>query len=467
MNGQALQKLSPHLCMALLGCVLGCSTGKAPTEPPGRNPITNGSVTWYVDAVNGSTFGDGTTPQTAFNTIQQGANIALPGDTVLVADGTYQNSGAPTLDVKTPGTADAYITYTAAPGAHPVITGDKTYDIVQFETTAQYIVFEGFTVIGDNAEITLAQAQKYEGEPGEYPEYNGNCINATADQSAANQPHHIKILNNIVENCSGAGIGGSADYFTISGNTIYNSAWYNAYGESAIDIYGTYDTNPSDTTTPYKVMITDNFLYGNQEFIPWVKEQKITDGEGIIIDSNYNQAYDPTLGYPSYSGRTLIANNVLYQNGSSAIEVFESAHVDIVNNSTYGNDISSAEPNRGEIGIGNLNDVNVYNNILYSPSGGNPLVLGTACSTCKIDYNLYYGGPVNITGGAMGPHDITADPLYVAPTASAPANVSLKLSPGSPAIGAGTTMLAPPTDIDGNPRPITPGAAVTMGAYSQ
>jgi hypothetical protein len=166
--------------MALLTCVLGCSAGKAPTEPPGTNPITNGSVTWYVDAVNGSTFGDGTSPQTAFNTIQQGANIALPGDTVLVAEGTYQNSGGPTLDIKTPGTADAYITYTAAPGAHPVITGDKTYDIVQFETTAQYIVFEGFTVIGDNAEITLAKAQEYEGDPGEYPEYNGNCINATS-----------------------------------------------------------------------------------------------------------------------------------------------------------------------------------------------------------------------------------------------------------------------------------------------
>lgn len=467
MNVQTIMNASTLSCLTLLACVWGCSTGKAPIEPTGTNPVTNGSVTWYVDAVHGSTFGDGTSPQTAFNTIQQGADIALPGDTVLVADGTYHNSAAPTLDVKTPGTAGAYITYTAAPGAHPVITGDKTYDIVQFETTAQYIVFKGFTVIGDNAEITLAQAQEYEGEPGEYPQYNGNCINATADQSAATQPHHIQILSNIVENCSGAAIAGSADYFTISGNTVYNSAWYDAYGESAIDIFGTYDTDPSDTTTPYRVIITNNIVYGNQEFIPWVKEQKISDGEGIIIDSNYNQAYDSTLGYPSYSGRTLIANNVLYQNGSSAIEVFESAHVDIVNNSTFGNDISAAEPNRGEIGLSDLNDIHVYNNILYSSSGGNPFVLGTACSTCKIDYNLYYGGPVNITGGAMGPHDITADPLYVTPTASTPASVSLKLQAGSPAIGAGTTMLAPATDINGNPRPITPGAKVTMGAYSQ
>jgi hypothetical protein len=55
----------------------------------------------------------------------------------------------------------------------------------------------------------------------------------------------------------------------------------------------------------------------------------------------------------------------------------------------------------------------------------------------------------------------------VDPADTKPANVSLKLQTASPAIGTGTTMLAPSTDINGNPRPVTPGAAVTMGAYSQ
>jgi hypothetical protein len=494
MIAKHIQKIGTlSLSFLILACGLGCATGKAPTEPTGVNPVTgNGSVTWYVDAVNGSTFGDGTTPQTAFKTIQQGANIALPGDTVQVADGTYTNSGGATLLISTPGTAGAYITYTAAPGAHPVITGDKTFDIVQLAATASYIIVEGFTIMGDNGEITLAEAQQYESEPGEYPEYNGNCMST---QYSANSPlvnphapagpdnpqvesNHIQFLNNIVYNCSAAGLGGSADYLTISGNTIYNSSWYTAYGTSAIDVGATYDSNPSDTTTPYRVIITNNIVYGNQEFIPWIgasPSPHITDGEAIIIDSNLNSSYisggTPSSSYPAYSGRTLIANNVIYSNGSSAVEVFESQHVDVVNNSTYDNDISPAEPNRGEISIsGNANDVNVYNNIAYSATGaaGNPIAVYAPVSNCNIDYNLFYGGVVNDSAGCtVGTHNITANPLYVDPADAVPANVSLRLQTGSPAIGAGTTMLAPPTDINGNPRPVTPGAAVTMGAYSQ
>lgn len=486
-NNQRSGTLS--LSLLLLSFGLGCSTGKAPTENQGVNPVTgNGSVTWYVDAVNGSTYGDGTTPQTAFNTIQQGANIALPGDTVQVANGTYTNSGGPTLLISKPGAAGAYITYTAASGAHPVITGDKTFDIVQFAATASYIIVEGFTIMGDNGEITLADAQKYESEPGEYPEYNGNCMST---QYSANSPlvnpsapagptnpqvesNHIQFLNNIVYNCSAAGLGGSADYLTISGNTIYNSSWYTAYGTSAIDVGATYDSNPSDTTTPYRVIITNNVVYGNQEFIPWIgasPSPHITDGEAIIIDSNFNSSYisggSPSSPYPAFSGRTLIANNVIYSNGSSAVEVFESAHVDVVNNSTYGNDISPAEPGRGEIAVGNANDVNVYNNIMYGPSGGFSLNLSSPCTACTADYNLTYGGSNSVTAGTLGTHNIAADPLYVDPADTTPANVSLKLQTGSPAIGAGTTTLAPPTDINGNPRPVTPGTAVTMGAYSQ
>ena len=478
------------LSLLALGCGLGCSTGAAPTEAPGTNPINpNGSLIWYVDAVNGSTFGDGTTPQTAFNTIQQGANVALPGDTVQVADGTYQGSGGATLLISNPGKAGAYITYTAAPGAHPVITGDKTYDIVQIAPSASYIIVEGFTIMGDNGEITLAEAQQYASEPGEYPEYNGNCMSTQYSSSSPlvnpNAPagpdnpqvesNHIQFLNNIVYNCSAAGLGGSADYLTISGNTIYNSSWYTAYGTSAIDVGATYDSNPSDTTTPYRVVITNNVVYNNQEFIPWIgasPSPHITDGEAIIIDSNLNSSYisggAPSSPYPPYSGRTLIANNVIYGNGSSAIEIFESAHVDIVNNSTYGNDISPAEPGRGEIAAGNANDVNIYNNILYSPSGEVPLNMSSPCTACFADYNLFYGGTNTITAGTLGTHNISAkDPLYVDPADTTLANVSLKLQTGSPAIGAGTTTLAPPTDIDGNPRPVTPGAPVTMGAYSQ
>jgi hypothetical protein len=260
------------------------------------------------------------------------------------------------------------------------------------------------------------------------------------------------------------------------------------YGSSAISILGAYDTNLADTTTKYKMQITDNILYGNEEFIPWDQAGTITDGEGIILDSNNNSGYTGAgLNYPPYTGRFLIANNVIYNDGSSAVEIFESSHADVVNNSTFNDNLHNEddEVDRGEISLGDKSsDVNIYNNIFYSSVGGVALqtATGDACApiACTSDYNIYYNGATVWHGqGANGAHDLTVNPMYtsdVPPTLSAPDSptptdllnapaVNLKLLPGSPAIGKGTSNLAPSTDILGNARPSANG--YTIGAYSQ
>jgi hypothetical protein len=68
---------------------------------------------------------------------------------------------------------------------------------------------------------------------------------------------------------------------------------------------------------------------------------------------------------------------------------------------------------------------------------------------------------VSITDGT---HDQAGDPLYVMPTASTAAAVSLQLLSGSPALGTGTSNLAPASDINGVPRPAT---GLDRGAYEQ
>ena len=45
-----------------------------------------------------------------------------------------------------------------------------------------------------------------------------------------------------------------------------------------------------------------------------------------------------------------------------------------------------------------------------------------------------------------------------------PGSADFQLQAGSPAIGAGTSNLAPATDFAGNPRP-TPGGGFDIGAY--
>ena len=106
--------------------------------------------------------------------------------------------------------------------------------------------------------------------------------------------------------------------------------------------------------------------------IPVAGVGAITDGEGIIVDSTRNSAYQSSIPIAPYTGRTLIANNVVYANGSSAIEVFQSDHVDVVNNSSYLNVFTPILSGRGEMDLNQTSDVNVINNIFYCAPGQNP-----------------------------------------------------------------------------------------------
>ncbi len=455
-------------------CSVSSGTGTGVGAPVSGVAVTC-SRAWYISGTGVDTH-DGKTAATAWRTLNKAAAFVQPGDVVLAMNGTYTDDGrGAVLGVNVPGTPTAWITYRAYPGQTPIIHTDGIWGGITIGANAQYVEVNGFTVIGNNASLTLAGAQAVETDPGDNPKYNGNCIAVNGNRTTGPYPHHIRILNNTVSECPGAGIGTvAADYLTISGNTVFDTSYYSPYGCSGISTLVDYDTNPSDQATPYKIVISNNVIYGNQEFIPVLSAGLITDGEGIIIDSNHDHDYDPKIPYAAYTGRTLVANNVVFNNGSSAIEVFQSSHVDVVNNSTYGNIItplgqSAAIANvsgRGEMNLGHISDVHVYNNIFYSRTGQPPLMQGTACSDCAIDYNLYYGG-ANVWNnfGANGAHDKSGNPLFLNIDVSNPASVNLKLGNGSPALGAGTSHLAPSTDILGNPRPGPSG--YSMGAYAQ
>ena len=421
------------------------------------------AVTYYVSG-SGNDSNDGLTTSTAFLTLQHAESVTQPGDTVYAMNGTYTNScsSCDVLDISTPGTANAWITFKAYPGQTPVVSFNG-WEGVFFEPTAAYVEVNGFTIIGNNANVTLAEAQA-QSTTNPDPAYNGNCVAADGRQGTATvRPNHLRILNNIVSECGGGGISTiMSDYVTISGNTVYNASWYSIYGCSPIS---TLEDWNSDSSTAYKMFITGNRIFGSQEFIPWVSAGKITDGEGIIIDSTRNSAYQSTIPIAPYTGRTYIANNVIYANGSSAIEVFESDHVDVVNNSSYQNIITPVLSGRGEMNLGNASDVNVINNIFYSAGGQNPVSVnpGTT-SSIVLNYNLYFGG-TNTGDVPNGANDLVAEPLYVDPVDSNPLDVLLSVSSSSPAVGSGTSYLAPATDFAGNPRPGSKG--FDRGAYQQ
>jgi hypothetical protein len=421
-------------------------------------------VTWYVSGT-GDDSADGLTSATAFLSLQHAANQTHPGDTVLVMNGTYTN-GCPScdvLDISTPGTATDWITFKAYPGQAPKISFNG-WEGIFFEPTAAYIEVNGLTVLGNNYNVTLAGAQAQSTTTPD-PAYNGNCIAADGRNGTATvRPHHLRILNNTVGACGGGGVGTAwSDYVTISGNTIYDTSWYSIYGSSAISTWQNWN---SDNSTAYKMIITGNRIFGNQEEIPVFSDGQITDGEGIIVDSTRNSAYQSSDPLSPYTGRTLIANNVVYTNGSSAIEVFESDHVDVVNNSSYQDVFVPVLKGRGEMDLNQTSDVNVINNIFSCAAGQNPVaVVPRTTSAIVLNYNLYFNGS-NFGDVASGPNDLTADPLFTDPADSNRFNVQLSVAPTSPAVGSGTSYLAPATDFNGNPRPGSSGK-FDRGAYQQ
>jgi len=420
------------------------------------------TITYYVSG-SGSDSNDGLTQATAFRTLQHAAGLTQPGAIVYVMNGTYSNScpSCTVLDITIPGTPSAWITYQAYPGQTPVISFNG-WEGIFFEPTAAYVEVNGFTIIGNNANVTLAQAQAQSTTTPD-PAFNGNCVASDGRNGTATvRPNHIRILNSIISECGGGGVATAmSDYVTISGNTIYDTAWYSIYGASGIS---TWENWNSDTSTSYKMIITGNRIFSNANLVPTLGSPVATDGEGIIVDSTRNSAYNPTIGLDPYTGRTYIANNVIYNNGSAAIEVFESDHVDVVNNSSYQNIYVPAVSGRGEMNVNEATDVNVFNNIFYSAAGENPVTVCCNATQIDLDYNIYFGGS-NYQGTVSGPHDLTADPLYLDPADANRLIVNLAVSPASPAVGSGTSNLAPATDFNGKPRPGSKG--YDRGAYQQ
>jgi hypothetical protein len=424
-------------------------------------------VTYYVSGA-GSDAANGLSTTTAFLTLQHAANLTQPGDTVYAMNGTYTNTCAScaVLDLTIPGTPSQWITYKAYPGQTPQISFNG-WEGIFFEPTAAYIEVNGFNILGNNYNVTLQQAQN-QSTSNPDPAFNGNCIDADGRSGTATvRPNHLRILNNVIGACGGAGVGTAwSDYVTISGNTIYDSAWYSIYGASGISNWENWN---ADSSTAYKMVITGNRLFGNKQLVPTAGTGVILDGEAIIIDSTRNSVYNSTNDpLPAYTGRTLIANNVIYGNGSSAVEVFESDHVDVVNNSSYQDVTNPPLSGRGEMDLNQTSDVNVINNIFYSATGQNPVaVVPGTTSSITLNYNLYYNG-ANIGDVANGLNDLTANPLYIDPTAATPADrfsVLLSVAPTSPAVGSGTSNLAPAIDFAGNPRPGSKG--YDRGAYQQ
>lgn len=396
-------------------------------------------TTYYVSSVSGADSNNGTSQSTPFATLQQAANDTQPGDTVLVMSGTYTRPGAgQVLDITRSGTANAPITYEAAPGQHPVIDSSNLWAGIKIDG-ASYITINGFEVKGDAASVTLAQAQALESNYADPTTSGGGILTSTSSNVHST---HLLIENNVVHDEPGGGIDAEhSDYVSILNNTVYDNAWWSPYGNSGINNFEMYS---SDSNTGYKNIIAGNVAYGNREYIPAnasIPGSGITDGNGIIVDSN---------NLTGYNGRTLVENNLTHDNGGSGAHAWNSNNVDFLYNTAYDNN-QSPEINDGQIFAASSAGSRVENNIMVALNGKN--VDGSG-SGVTYDYNVDSGSS---SIPSKGPHDIVADPKFVAPGSN------FQLQSGSPAINSANSAFTVATDIAGDPRPS--GGGYDSGAY--
>lgn len=443
-------KLISALFLLLIIALHSCEKNEFATNKT-STPVPKPKV-YFISDATGSDNNIGTSQAAAFKTIAKAAVLTQPGDSVYIMQGNYTITS--TLNIVNSGKAGQFITYAALPGSSPklVCSGNLFNAVV---INASYIKFEGIEMQGDNANLTLVNATSAYNAAvaggAANGTYNMNGINVgPTSKTATVFPSHIEVRNCIVHDFPALGIGAvSADYVTIERNRVYNNSWYTMYATSGISMVTPWDSDNS--TTGYRFVVRGNICYNNKTQVPWINTKALSDGNGIIIDVNTITAGNG----PAYKGRTLVENNVSFNNGGSGIHAFSSGHVDIVNNTAYNN---GQVVGYADIYASYANDCKVINNIAYAKNGGRTNNI-TNNTNVTYDYNVYYNS-TNIVG--MGAHDIIADPQFInLSTNPAVANFQLKAS--SPAVNAGTSTLFSAKDFSGIARP--KGSAPDCGAY--
>ena len=359
-------------------------------------------------------------------TIQAAINVAVTGDTVLVAPGTYFEN------INFSGKA---ITLTSQQGPQvTIIDGGQLGAVVTFAS-------------GEGSQSVLSGLTLQHGRAS----FNGGGVNI---QNAS-----PTITGNIITHndagASGGGISSSFGSPIIQGNTITNNSQTPGYsggngggiyigGASAAQVIGNTISNNSEaqgsgggialfaagTPTLRNNIISNNSAYSQGGGIWLVNESNALIVENLIAGNNAPSGGGIYLSVPSGARGAFVIGNTVS-----------------ANTSTQGSAIYV---------IGFHTQAELINNILVSAAGPSTLFCDTTYNSnppvvksndVVATSGTAYAGSCAALATANG--NLSADPKFRNPSAG-----DYHLAPGSPAIDAGTSDPSIPTlDLDGNPTP--------------
>ncbi len=447
--------------------------GNSPISPSSNSvvPVFQPSVYYVSPSGNDNNDGSMNAPWATF---AKAHAAMIPGDTVLIRTGTY-----PPFTITKPGSASGIITYKAYPGENPVITCGPSGDWNLLQINASYITIDGIEVKGINDQLTLEQGEanynKIEaaldaGAPADYQSTTNTNTNGISINDR-NKPtvHHVTVKNCKIHDCSAGGFGATyADYLIIENNEIYNNSWYTMWATSGISVIYLIGTDAGAN-----IVIRGNKVYNNYTSVKWISIRKYSDGNGIIIDVQH-----PEGTYPGYTGKILVENNLVYDNGGRGLYIMSSQNALFRNNTSYWNSKKTFS-NGGEMVVYDSKDVTFVNNIGWAnPAYSNMNFAIRDDGNWGTNSNITWKNNIAFNGTAGQPstyfnkttttsvdssNKLGVDPLLINPTIIT-ANANFALQSSSPAINAGTSGLGLST-FDLNYGPRVQAGAVDIGAY--
>jgi hypothetical protein len=342
------------------------------TAPCTNTPPTPGSGTTYFIAPTGSDSNAGTSAS-PFATIQQAGNVAQPGDTFIVRQGSYPGfifcwDGPMQGSYSTiAGTEQAPITFMADPMA-PVgfvvihTQNDKTPVGIDLEPGCDHIVIWGFNVQADS---TITKAG----------------IKATGRGDS--------VIGNTVANAGGFGVlSDLANDFLLDGNTIIGTTG------TGDDGHGYYLSGTNDGA-----VVRCNVIHDNANLGIHINGDESEGGSGVVTNAliENNSIYDN--GSPSNPGNGInadglqastIQNNLIWGNSMHGITLYQiDAGQPANDNVIVANTIVQPNSSGVAIEVENASVGNVvFDNILIGGADGTYNLDNASAASFISDYNV-------------------------------------------------------------------------------
>jgi len=438
----------------------------------------------YVDKSNPSCSdtGPGTSSQ-PFCTIAKGASVALAGQTVQVASGTYSEL----VSVGHSGTAGSPVVLTAAPGASVTVSGMANGFKVSGKS---YVTIQGFTVDGTTSYGIVVTSSSSN------VTVSGNTVRNTASYGiyVTSSSTNVTVSGNTVSNTTSYGIHVNlGSNVTVSGNDVSGAGeradGYTKYGIKLTATTGSLvsgnvshdNSNPgifldADTNG---VEVTGNLTYGNARGYTRAAPGIDVRGYNNTIDRNISHDNEDS-GLQFYTGShdNLVVDNLSYGNGDHGIDDLGSTDQRIISNTVYDNVAAGINVEGSSTGATVENNISVDNGINSPRTHSNIRVDSTSTTGTTVDYNvvfltapdkMYVWGSSSYTSlaafqAATGQesHGIQADPSWVS------VGSDFHLQAGSPAIDSANSAVSgeTSTDLEGTGRVDDPGT-VNTGAGSR